>query len=346
MKYLFYIAKLYSIPIVKPLITYLSETDHEFGLYLSQKVLNEFPAEWKSGRVFKSIKETEAYEPTFVISPGNFVDFRIPGIKVQIFHGLGVEKKSHFKIRHFFDVYLTSGPYVTDRFSRMQVTHKYFLVRETGWPKIDYILDYPTKNIKKRFSMPPDKRVILYAPTFSERMHSASELLPVILDGVRDDEIWLMKFHEFMDKQIVETIRRQTSPSIRMIDDYDVTPYLHLSDVIVSDTSSVVYEFMALNKPVITFRTAGRPDKGIDIRDPADLREALERSFTCPLEFEAKRREHLNQINPYLDGQISRRVFETLDMVRGELPKGRKPLNLKRKAQILYHATFKKGYLK
>lgn len=47
-----------------------------------------------------------------VLCPGNFVDFRLPGIKVELFHGIGIEKPSHYKIRRFFDLYLTSGPVV------------------------------------------------------------------------------------------------------------------------------------------------------------------------------------------------------------------------------------------
>jgi hypothetical protein len=346
MKYLFYVAKYYSLPIVHPLRSYLLTTDDEFGFLVSRKVHNQFPPEWQGDTVLASVQEAVAYSPDFVISPGNIVDFRIPGVKVQIFHGVGIEKESHFKIRHFFDVYLTSGPYVTERFRKLQRKHEYFLVEETGWPKVDYILQYPTGNIRTLFNIPEHKKVILYAPTFSDKMHSASELLPAIPSLVRDDEVWLMKFHEFMPEDVVSNMREKEFEWLRIIDHYDITPYLHIADVLVSDTSSVVYEFMVLDKPVITFRTLSRHDKGINIEEASDLRTAIDRSLENPSEFRHLRQKHLSEVNPYLDGQISARVFQTLETIRDNLPKKKKPLNLLRKCQILCHEAFRKGYLR
>ena len=151
MKYLFYAAKKYSIPILIPLIEFLKKSGEEYALFVSAKVQRSMPNKWKDIPILTNSADAMTYAPDFVISPGNFVDFRIPGIKVQIFHGLGIEKESHYKIRHFFDVYLTSGPVVTERFERLQKKYKYFLVRETGWPKVDYILNYKSIQIKKQY---------------------------------------------------------------------------------------------------------------------------------------------------------------------------------------------------
>lgn len=346
MKYLFYISKYYSLPIVQPLVSYLKDTEDEFALFVSKKVHDLLPKEWTEDTVLRSVQEAIAYNPDFVIAPGNFVDFRVPGVKVQIFHGLGIEKESHFKIRHFFDVYLTSGPYVTEKFKKLQRRHRYFLVEETGWPKVDYILQYPIVDIKAKFDIPEGKNVVLYAPTFSAKMHSASELLPEIPNIVRDDEIWVMKFHEFMSKDIIHDLMKKKYEWLRIVEHYDITPYLHIGDVIVSDTSSVVYEFMVLDKPIITFRTLSRYDKGINIEDSSELRPAVDRSLQWPGELQHARQKHLSEVNPYLDGQISRRVFQTLEEMKDKLPKRGKPLNLLRKCQILYHEAFRKGYLR
>lgn len=111
MKYIFYVAKIYSIPVIRPLVDYLVEgASDDFVFYVSDKVKNHFPDAWDRGRIIDGLDAAKAFNPDFVLCPGNFVDFRIPGIKVQLFHGLGVEKASHYQIRHFFDVYLTSGP--------------------------------------------------------------------------------------------------------------------------------------------------------------------------------------------------------------------------------------------
>ncbi len=348
MRFLFYISKKYSIPIVKPLSEYLKKTDHEFAFYVSEKVNKNIPDEWKEFLIMNEVDKAINYHPDFVIVPGNFVDPRIPGIKVQIFHGLGIEKKSHYKIRHFFDVYCTSGPFVTKKFKILQKRYKYFLVKETGWSKIDYILNYPTENLKKKLNIPEGKKVILFAPTHSRKMQSAEDLLPVIPKITNENEMWLLKFHELMDMNLIRSFTERITERVKFIDDFDITPYLHLADVLISDTSSVIYEFMVLDKPMITYKTQSRTDKGINITDPDDLRKAIDRSLENPGEFSSNRKKHLEEINPYLDGKISEKLISTLLEIKEKdlLPKKKKPMNLLRKLQILHHRKFRKGYLR
>ena len=283
-----------------------------------------------------------------MICPGNFVDYRLPGKKVQIFHGIGIEKPSHYQIRHFFDLYCTSGPVVTQRFEKLQKKYRFFLVKETGWPKIDTIINYPKKRLREKYHISQNKKVILYSPTHSSKMHSADELLSVFPDCVAENEIWFIKFHEFMNREIRQTFQAMTGSNIRVVDHYDSTPYLHLADVLISDTSSMVYEMMVLDKPVITYRTTARHNKGIDIQEPGELRDALDRSLANPGEFKKQRATHLNEVNPYLDGKISQRIFKVLEEIEksGEKPDKRKPFNLFRKCQVHYHSLFRKGYLR
>ena len=346
MKILFYISKKYSIPIIAPIVKYLRNTEHSFAFFISKKVRNELSSDLHKYSLLQNIEETKSFSPDIVIVPGNFVDFRIPGIKVQIFHGLGVEKPSHYKIRHFFDIYCTSGHFVTEKYEKLQKRKNYFLVKETGWTKIDHIINYPVNNLREKFNIPKEKKVILFAPTHSKKMQSAESLLPVIPNIINKDEIWFLKFHELMNKEIKITI--SISDNIRLIDDYDITPYLHLADVLITDTSSVAYEFMILDKPIITFKTQSRKNKGIDITQTSQLREAIDRSLSDPQEFHQNRINHIKEINPNIDGNICENLIDALERIidNNELHDKRKPLNLFRKLQILYHEKFKKGYLR
>jgi len=346
MKYLFYIAKIYSIPIIQPLVEFLRKSEDTCVLYISDKVQKSLPGEWRDVRQINDLKSAIEYHPDFAITPGNFIDFRIPGIKVQIFHGLGVEKESHFKIRHFFDVYLTSGPMVTKRFQELQQKHKYFLVKETGWPKVDYILNYSTDELKEKYNILPEKKIIIYAPTFSRKMESASELMTVIPEIVRENEVWLFKFHELMKQEVQQAFQGGNLNQIKIVDTHDITPLLHISDCMVSDTSSVLYEFLLLNKPVVTYKTQSRPEKGINITDKNKLRNAIDKALKSGVTEE--NRKCLMEVNPYLDGKISERVFKHLTEIKEQdlLPKKHKKWNLFRKTQILFHERFRKGYLR
>ena len=349
MKYILYIAKYYSIPIFKPLVEYLKTTKDEYAFYISNKIKIYFLQEWDTSLILENLNEARKYNSDFVLSSGNYVDYRIPGIKVQIFHGIGIEKPSHFKIRHFYDVYLTSGPFVTEKFLKLKKIYKnYFEVRETGWPKIDYILNYDKDTLKEKYDIPKDKKVILYAPTFSNTMESSSKVVFEIENLIKEDELWLLKFHEFTEKKVISHFKDKSNSNIRVVEAFDITPYLHLADIMISDTSSVIYEFMALNKPVITINTLSRKDKGIDVTSVYEIRPAIDKLISNPDFLKENIKKHLSKVNPYLKGDISKRIFKTLEKVKNEykFPKKNKPWNLYRKFQILYYSIVRKGYFK
>ena len=88
-RFLFYITKQYSIPIIEPIVKYLQVKGEDFGFYFSESVFQHILEEWKKEKAFKKLTDMINFNPDFVIVPGNFVDFRIPGIKAQLFHGLG-----------------------------------------------------------------------------------------------------------------------------------------------------------------------------------------------------------------------------------------------------------------
>ncbi|MCK5036417.1 MAG: CDP-glycerol glycerophosphotransferase family protein [Candidatus Sabulitectum sp.] len=345
MRLLFYVSKLYSIPVILPLLKEAERQNIETALYASAKVKKRLPEILPGIRTFTELKEAVTFQPDFVLCPGNFVDFRLPGIKVELFHGIGIEKPSHYRIRHFFDVYLTSGPVVTEEFKRLQKKHGYFSVFETGWPKIDHILSCDTTKIREQLKLPIGRKIVLYAPTHSSTMESAGDIVPVIETIMKKDEIWFCKPHEFMKKETLDELGKKR---IRLIDSYDITPYLHLADVLISDTSSVIYEFMVLDKPVVTYRTMSRKDKGINTESIHELRDALDRSLLNPGEYTHTRHRHLSEVNPKLDGKISKGIMDILISIEqnGLQRNRRKPFNLFRKLQILYHSRFRKGYLR
>lgn len=348
-RYLFYISKTYSLNIITPLVNYLNQTNHTYRFYISNKVKKQFPNHWNKEFVCNDLESTIMFNPDFVFVPGNFVDYRIPGVKVQLFHGLGVEKEAHFAIRHFFDIYLTSGPFVTNRFNQLRKKHHdYFDVIETGWPKVDYILSFKSIQLKQVFQIPKSSNVILYAPTFSSKMESASDLIDYIPQMINENEFWFLKFHELMPDKIIEQYKLILPQNAYIIPKKaDITPYLIDSDIMISDTSSVIYEFMILNKPVITYKTIAREDKGINITNHNELRSAIDKLTANPGILAEHIKKHINEINPYLDGKIAERIINSLEKIDPNLyPKPKKPKNFFRKAKLIYHSIVKKGYLK
>jgi hypothetical protein len=350
MKILFYVAKRYSIPIVRPLIEYIdmSREDIEFAIYCTPICLNSIITQWPDKKVFQSITSANYFLPDYVLCPGNYVDHRIKGIKVQLFHGVGVEKASHYKIRGLFDIYCTSGPYVTRIYEQLQKKYQHFSIHETGWVKFDQILNY-IDPIQTRQDKVLKTYKILYAPTFSRRLDSTSELLPYLLDLVNDQYQYelVIKLHELSSwKTLCDTLNQ--SGRIQFIEEEDITPYLHECDIMISDTSSVVYEFMALKKPVITYKSISHFNGTLNIHSVEELNAAIQQIIYNSESWIRRGQQALMQVNPYLDGRCSERIIQILDELSTESSKQAtcsKPINLFRKAKMLYWYYFRNKYI-
>ena len=305
----------YAFGILKPLNDELLLRGMPVLWYIPKEILAHFP--YKESCVFTSeIKEVADFDNDVIIVPGNEVPHYLKGLKVQIFHGLAGEKKGHFRIRHYFDLYLTQGPYFTDRFIQLAKKFKDFEVIETGWSKLDSLFnqkDSFTKEKDQLLSESGTEKIILYAPTFSPSLTSAIELKNEILKIADEKKLVLIKFHDLMNKKIVEEYKNliKDDSNIRIVEDNNITKYLILSDLMISDTSSVVYEFLLLNKPVITYRSNSEHIHWQNITKSNELCSSVENVFVDDT-FENERKWIIENYHPYTDGLSSKRVVDTL----------------------------------
>ncbi len=331
--YLLFVNISYSFAILRPLQAAIQRRGATAAWYLHSLDASHLKPE---ERLLHSIDEVKRFNPRAVFVPGNWVPDFFPGVKVQVFHGFGIDKKGHFDIRGFFDLYCTSGPLMTGPFRRLERKYRYFRVVQTGWPKTDYLLQYkPEKTWKTRNGI--EKSVVLYAPTFSPSLSSASALMPAIARlAAKGSHHWLVKFHPLMDKQIVGLYRSMAYPNLQVVDDPDITPYLHAADVMLSDTSSVVAEFLILNKPVMTYRTKSPADHILNFQRPDDLEAKLALALSHPEKIMKAAKMFIEQMHPYSDGRSSERILTATDMfIEQDLGKLKpKPINLYRKLQV------------
>ncbi|MFH1214378.1 MAG: CDP-glycerol glycerophosphotransferase family protein, partial [Candidatus Neomarinimicrobiota bacterium] len=242
------------------------------------------------------------------------------------------------KITGFFDLYCTCGPLITARFQKLAKRYGYFRVKETGWPKIDLLLrPFDHTELCRRLNLDLNRKIILYAPTFSPKFKSSDEIIKALHDMPRTDEQWIIKFHDLM--AVEDRLRFQKLPpdKFKIYSGHDNTPLLQVADVLISDTSSIVYEFMLLDKPVVTIGARVRPEKAINLASVEDLRAAIDRSLRDPREYTENRRRTLAQIHPYYDTANSQRVLTAVDdfLADPDIVKlKKKPLNLYRKYKV------------
>src|SRR5687767_840040 len=115
MKAILFCANPYAFGILKPLHDALRIQGHDVLWYVPEKLVENFPFK-KDCTHTGQIKDLYDYRSDAIFVPGNEVPHYLRGVKVQVFHGMAGEKEGHFRIRNYFDLYLTQGPYFTARF--------------------------------------------------------------------------------------------------------------------------------------------------------------------------------------------------------------------------------------
>ena len=335
MRILFFITKPYSVSIIQPLESYCSSIDQIEVAWFKAGSAKSLDLKV---RILETTADVIEFDPDAVIVPGNVVPDFWPGIKVQIFHGLCEEKRGHYDITGFFDLYCTPGPVMTENFLSLQEKYGTFLVKETGWSKLDIMFNHkPIEECKAEMGLDPPKPTVLYAPTFSKRYTSSSDLFHEIKVLQNQDWQWIAKFHDLEEKDVIKQYELFASDHFRIIKDEGILPWIFAADILITDTSSVAYEFLPLNRPIVTYRATTRLDKGIDIMNPQELHGALIRSLEDPLEFNESRKNYLNDLHPYRDGKSSERIVKAISesLKSEELNNLKsKPLNWFRKRQI------------
>ncbi|HMV07521.1 MAG TPA: CDP-glycerol glycerophosphotransferase family protein [Cyclobacteriaceae bacterium] len=339
MRVVLFCANPYAFGIMKPLHDALVRLQHTVLWYIPEKIASQFPFAG-TFTVTDSMKDVYGFKSDAIFVPGNEVPHYLRGVKVQIFHGLAGEKQGHFRIRNYFDLYLTQGPYFTERFEQLAKKHRDFTVMETGWSKLDPLYQNHEAYRQERdrlLSESGREKLILYAPTFSPSLTSAVTAQKEIFHLASQDDIYVMiKFHDLMDTQVVneyKTAAKQVD-NVSVVEDRNILKYLIMADMMISDTSSVVYEFILLNKPVVTIRSTAETINWRDIPAAEGLTDAVRHELTHD-EFRNARLNTIRMYHPYTDGKSSERMIEATQQYieRFGVPEKRK-LNLYRRYKI------------
>ena len=316
MRVVLFCKKPYSFSILRPLQIEAEQAGDDVLWYVESDIMNNFPFMADSD-VTSSIQEIADFNSDAIFAPGNDLPYFLRGVKVQIFHGLAGEKKGHFRIRNYFDLYLTSGAYFTKRFNELAKKHGDFEVIETGWSKLDALF-LQQNNFKQEkqalLEKHQAKKILLFAPTFSPNLTCAEHIYDEILAlSQKPDFLVLVKFHDKMNKEVKAKyqLAAQTLENLVIVDDPNISKYLILSDLMISDTSSVVYEFLLLDKPVITFKSSSENIKWTDIEDPKVLIQSVEDVLHADINQE-DRKWIIDNYHPLSDGRSAYRMIEAV----------------------------------
>ena len=329
-RYLLYITQNYSFEILRPIQAEILKRGDECAWFVGSRDvdISQFADD---EQVLVTVLETRTYSPCAVLVPGNTVPSFIPGLKVQVFHGLEWKKKGNFRVRDFFDLYCTFGPLTTDKFNCLQAEHKNFTVSETGWSKLDNLFSVSP------YQTPVGKKLVLYAPTFSKKLTSLSDAFEVIKALTKKyDWHWLIKLHPLTDKNLVDQYKSLQGSNVEFIEQQSILPLLKSADVLLSDTSSVIGEFSLLEKPVVTLNNSEPEAHLFDVKSPGQIETALISAFKLSDEQIEEIQASNRALHPYSDGNSSQRVLESIDAILEKKigAERRRPLNLFRNMKL------------
>lgn len=314
-KYLFYIAQNYAFEVLRPLQAAIIARGDEVKWFAEPSDVNTAffkPEE----QVLDSVNAIIEYNPYAIFVPGNLVPSFLPGLKVGVFHGfVGFKKRRkdglnyHFIIRDCFDLYCTHGDSSTITFQEMANKHKHFNVIETGYCKMDPYFD----NTHMR-EPPKEKPTILFSSTFSPRMTQAPLLIKHIERLSKDTKWhWQVTFHPKMDKSIVEAYKAIQHENLHFIETDQLAPYLINADLMIGDNSSMITDFLLLEKPVVTVNNQSPKNYLHNITDPNGLESAIEYGLTKPEPLMDAVRVFIKETHPYDDGMSSIRTLDAVD---------------------------------
>lgn len=168
-----------------------------------------------------------------------------------------ISKRRFHRVYHRFDKIVVGSEEMADIFTRaFGVPSTSFL--RTGIPRTDLFFDEHKKQelrdkFYRNYPHAKGKRVVLYAPTFRD---TASHHMPLDFERLTrvlgPEVLVLVKLHPVTKQNLA--FPSEVSDQLIQIDaDEDVNEWLVVTDLLVTDYSSIPFEFCLLKKPMVFY---------------------------------------------------------------------------------------------
>ena len=209
-------------------------------------------------------------------------------------------------------------------------------ILQLGYPRNDFLSRFTPADvhaIKARLGVPEGKKVILYAPTFRDnqkldKAYSYSFTLEMdfdrLLTELGEDYVVLFRPHYFIANQFDFDHYAGRVINVAGVD--DVNEVYVISDLLITDYSSVFFDYAILRRPILLYMydlelyQSQLRDFYIDlsalpfpiVRTQPDLEQAIHDAFAAPSVYHDAYRRFNETYTPMDDGNASRRVLHAL----------------------------------
>jgi CDP-glycerol glycerophosphotransferase len=127
-------------------------------------------------------------------------------------------------------------------------------IAETGYPRVDLVLE--GNNIKQRLGLNENKKIVLYAPTWRGEVGNVSGEIDKIIEdmtalekSIGKEYTVLLKVHSLMQKYV-----QDKKMKLNLVpDDLDTNELLSSVDILITDYSSVFFDFLVTKRPIIFY---------------------------------------------------------------------------------------------
>ncbi|MFO7816633.1 MAG: CDP-glycerol glycerophosphotransferase family protein [Desulfovibrionales bacterium] len=232
---------------------------------------------------------------------------------------------------------LVPGPWHKERLRE----NVFIPIVTTGFIKSDQLFGpdaVSRKEFCKKQHIDPDKKIILFAPTYNPELSAIPCVEDKIADLADNDTTLLIKLHNLTTehwKQMYSDLAAR-NPNIHYLTDNDYSGMMNAADLLVSDVSSIFIEFILLDKPVVLFDNPRmtefelyNPDEieyltrdaAVSVDSMDKLFNAVKKELSHPGKLSAKRREYAEKLDYKRDGKSAQRAAQTiLDWCAGKIP--------------------------
>jgi len=176
-------------------------------------------------------------------------------LAIMVYHGIGLKQTYYRDITDRIDIRVVESK---ERYDILQKQGQKNLVL-TGYSKCDPLIEYDNSqaDILDRLGLDPTKKTVLYAPSFYPS--SIEKISPELAQFSNEFNLiiklhnfsWFQKRYQYQSVLIRTVTDNLKNSFLAQPFDIDVIPYMLASDLLISDISSTIFEFLPLDRPII-----------------------------------------------------------------------------------------------
>ena len=159
-----------------------------------------------------------------------------------------------------YDYFVSPNEFSTGKFeSAFQVDARKMI--ETGYPRNDFVTNVTPEEIealKVKYKIPTDKKVILYAPTWRDNNFNSKGYVQELkvdfnkwYEQLGDEFVVIYKPHYLIVNKHIDKSLNKFLYSIN--ENADINDLYVISDLLITDYSSVFFDYANLNRPVMFY---------------------------------------------------------------------------------------------